>query len=161
MITKGSVPGRRRLREAAFTMVFQGEFHKEQTPEELFAHIWEECNGKTPICDLYKEIAAGKGAGKEAAVAYMQSTFMGVFSHIDEIDEKIAEASVGWKKERLSKVILAILRLSIYEMLYTDDVPKSIAINEAVELTKRYEDVRLSGFVNGVLGKISRGTTEI
>lgn len=160
MTTKGNAPGRRRLREAVFTMIFQAEYHNECDADLLFSAFWEEMTGKTPLCPLYEDIAAAEGDAKVSADAYIRDTFLGVLSRKDELDEKIAAASVGWKKERLSKIILAILRLSVYEMLYTEDVAVSVAINEAVELTKRYEDVQMSAFVNGVLGKISRETTE-
>ncbi len=160
MTTKGTVPGRRRLREAVFTMIFQAEYHEECLPEDLFDSVWEEFCGKTPLCALYEEIAASTGEAKNAADAYLRNTFLGVLNHKDEIDEKITAASVGWRKERMSKVVLAVLRLSVYEMLFAEDVAVSIAINEAVDLTKRYEDAQMSAFVNGVLGKISQGQTE-
>lgn len=141
-------------------MIFQAEYHEECQPEALFDSVWEELCGKTPLCTLYEEIAAGEGDARAAADAYLKNTFLGVLTHKDEIDDKITAASVGWRKERMSKVTLAVLRLSVYEMLFTEDVAVSVAINEAVELTKRYEDAQMSGFVNGVLGKISKGQTE-
>ena len=63
-----------------------------------------------------------------------------------------------WSKERISRVALAIMRLAVYEMLYVDDIPVSVSINEAVELAKKYGGDEDSSFVNGVLGGISRET---
>ena len=74
---------------------------------------------------------------------------------LPEIDKKIEELSVGWKKERIGKVELTILRLAIYEALYDDDVPAGVAINEAIELAKKYGSAdSTAAFVNGVLGKL-------
>jgi N utilization substance protein B len=66
----------------------------------------------------------------------------------------------GWAKERIAKVDLAILRLALYEIQFRDDIPDSVAINEAIELAKKYSTDESGGFVNGVLGKIIRGKSE-
>ncbi len=73
---------------------------------------------------------------------------------IDDIDAIIEQVSTGWKKERLGKAELTILRLAIYEMKYDEDVPFKVAINEAVELSKLYCNEDAKGFVNGVLAKV-------
>ena len=75
---------------------------------------------------------------------------------LSEIDKKIEELSVGWKKERIGKVELTILRLAIYEALYDDDVPAGVAINEAIELAKKYGGDDSPSFVNGILGKLTK-----
>ena len=75
---------------------------------------------------------------------------------LPEIDKKIEELSVGWKKERIGKVELTILRLAIYEALYDDDVPARVAINEAIELAKKYGGDDSPSFVNGILGKLTK-----
>lgn len=75
---------------------------------------------------------------------------------LPEIDKKIEELSVGWKKERIGKVELTILRLAIYEALYDDDVPAGVAINEAIELAKKYGGDDSPSFVNGILGKLTK-----
>lgn len=76
------------------------------------------------------------------------------FSKKDEIDRLITKFSKEWKFDRLAKVDLAILRLSVCEMLCIDDVPANVSINEAVELAKKFGDSGSSSFVNGVLGSI-------
>lgn len=88
---------------------------------------------------------------------YAESLVAGVCEHRDEIDRKLASTSENWALDRMPIVDRAILRLAVYEMLFVDEVPVSVAINEAVELAKAYggEDDS-SRFVNGVLGKIAR-----
>ena len=92
----------------------------------------------------------------EADRAYISRILDGVLSHVAELDEKISAASVNWSLERIAKVDLTILRLATYEILYEDDVPGSVAINEAVELANRYSEPSSGRFINGVLGTILR-----
>lgn len=87
---------------------------------------------------------------------YIGSVLEGVKAHMADIDELIERFSVDWSIERMAKVDLTILRLAIYEMLYRDDVPTNVAINEAVELANLYSDPNGSRFVNGILGAIDR-----
>ena len=75
---------------------------------------------------------------------------------IQEIDALLNEAAEGWKTSRMNKVDLTILRLAVYEMRWDDDVPEGVAINEAVELAKRFGGENSSSFVNGVLGKLAK-----
>ena len=92
----------------------------------------------------------------EADRAYISRILDGVLSHVTELDEKISAASVNWSLERIAKVDLTILRLATYEILYEDDVPGSVAINEAVELANRYSEPSSGRYINGVLGTILR-----
>ena len=81
----------------------------------------------------------------------------GVAEHQDIIDQKIAHnLKSGWKISRISKVSLAILRVAVYEMLYLDDIPVSVSINEAVELSKKYSIPDDTSFINGVLGAVAK-----
>ena len=88
---------------------------------------------------------------------YAEELVQGVIDHCDEIDDRLSDTSENWTLDRMPVVDRAILRLAVYEMLYVDDVPVSVSINEAVELAKAYggEDDS-SRFVNGVLGRIAR-----
>ena len=88
---------------------------------------------------------------------YAESLVLGVVEHRAEIDEQLSATSENWALDRMPVVDRAILRLAVYEMVYVDEVPVSVAINEAVELAKAYggEDDS-SRFVNGVLGRIAR-----
>ena len=87
---------------------------------------------------------------------YIEDILTGSKQHMDEIDDIIREYSKGWKFERISKVDLSILRLALYEILYRDDIPVSVSINEAVELAKKFGGDRTSSFVNGILGNFVR-----
>ncbi len=119
-------------REQAFCLVFQNLFNNEET------------------FSIYEENVAKVGK-------YAKSLFEGVVSKTDELDEVINTYSKGWKTNRLPKVNLAILRLAVYEIKYVDDVPQSVAINEAVELAKKYSGEGDYSFINGILGSVARG----
>ena len=88
--------------------------------------------------------------------AYITEVVNGVFSHIEEIDTIIVEATKSWTLNRISLVDKAILRLAVYEMYYREDIPDSISIYEAVELAKLYDSPKAGGFVNGLLRGILR-----
>ncbi|GAA0069192.1 transcription antitermination factor NusB [Clostridium sardiniense] len=95
-----------------------------------------------------------EGNIKEVDLEYIKEVLKGVEENKDSIDNLIKENLQKWKIERISKVNLAILRLAVYEMNYVNDVPEKVAINEALEITKRYSDEKSVSFVNGVLDKI-------
>ena len=85
---------------------------------------------------------------------YIKTVFAGVYDNLDRIDLLIAQSSNGWKISRISKVSLAIMRLAVYEILFMDDIPVSVSINEAVELAKQYGTDDSPSFINGVLAKL-------
>jgi len=85
---------------------------------------------------------------------YIENVINGVEEKVNEIDEKIKAHLKDWNFERISKVDLAILRLSIYEILYRDDIPYKVSINEAVELSKTFSEDSSPSFINGVLAEI-------
>lgn len=87
---------------------------------------------------------------------FVAEYFHGVIEKAQELDALIEKFSLKWDKERLSKIALIILRLAVYEMLYREEIPTSVAINEAVELSKKYGDEKESAFINGILGGLSR-----
>ena len=87
---------------------------------------------------------------------YISRVLSGVLENLDELDEQIGSASRGWTVERMPKVDLTILRLAAWEILHEEDVPGSVAINEAVELAARYSEPASGRFINGVLGTILR-----
>lgn len=73
---------------------------------------------------------------------------------VPELDKKIDEVAEGWKTRRMGKVELSILRLAVYEMKYDEEVPEKVAINEAVELAKKFGGSDAPAFVNGILAKL-------
>ena len=87
---------------------------------------------------------------------YIREKYEAVFRHVPEIDELLNENAKGWKTARMNKVDLTILRLAVYEMKWDEDIPNGVAINEAVELAKRFGGESSSSFVNGILGKLSK-----
>ena len=80
----------------------------------------------------------------------------GVEEKLEELDARIEENLRGWKKNRVSRIALTIMRMAVYEMLYVDSVPVSVSINEAVELAKEYATPSDASFVNGVLGSVAK-----
>jgi len=84
---------------------------------------------------------------------YVHSVLEGFALHQQEIDGIISKYAKGWSLDRIWRVDLAILRLAIYEILYREDIPASVSINEGVELAKRYGTEKSSSFVNGILGR--------
>jgi N utilization substance protein B len=125
---------RREEREILFTMLFEALFHPEREPRELFDAILENADRD----DL-------------AQSTYLREGFLGVCTHREEIMACIAASAKGWRPERLSKVSLALLQLAVYEMTFVPDLAKEVAINEAVELSKKYDDDKAPAFINGVL----------
>ena len=103
--------------------------------------------------DAYEESPSGK------QVEYIQSTVCGIREKQDELDGYISKYAIGWNLGRISKTARAIMQLAMYECLYVHDVPVSAAINEAVELTRKYEDEDVVAFVNGILGAFAREVT--
>ena len=87
---------------------------------------------------------------------YITAALEGVISHREEIDELIGRTAKGWSIDRMSLVDLTILRLAVWEILYAEDVPGSVSIAEAMELTERFSDPEDKSFVNGILGTILR-----
>ena len=86
---------------------------------------------------------------------YIKETFFGAVEKLSEIDSLIAAKSEGWNLDRISKVSRAAMRLCIYEIMCTD-IPYNIAINEAIEIVKKYDDMKAKGFVNGILNAIAK-----
>lgn len=126
---------RKEAREQAFILIFEKSFHDQPVPEM---------------------IEAAKEGRELKPNAYMEQAVSGVFSHLDEIDDDIRKYLTGWKLERISRVSLAVLRLAMFEILYMDEIPVSVSINEAVELCKRFATKEDAAYVNGVLGTAVR-----
>ena len=128
---------RKEAREAGFIIVFEHEFQKLDADSllELYYNYREEVEGQ-----------------KE----YLENLVRTTLAHLPEIDEKIEQNTRGWALSRLSKVSLATLRVGISELLYSEDIPAGIAINEAVQLAKDYEGEKAASFVNGVLSSVNK-----
>ena len=88
---------------------------------------------------------------------YISEVVRGVGLHNAELDEYIEKYSEKWDFDRISRTALAIMKTAMYEVLYMPDVPNGVAINEAVELAKKYEEPEVVPFVNGILGAFVKG----
>lgn len=133
---KGNLMTRREVREQVFKIVFQKEFHTSADLEEQAKIYIEENEIEGPDAEEILEKC------------------LKIFDKIEELDVDINERTDNWKTTRMSKVDLSLIRLALYEMRY-DDIPKGVAINEAVELAKKYGTDSSSSFVNGVLAKFN------
>ncbi len=125
---------RREAREAAFILIYERSFQKDK-----------------PISEIIKDTSEAKEFSPDK---YIKSTVSGTEERLSEIDGIINESSLEWRIERMSAVSLSVLRLAVYEMLYSD-VPFRVAINEAVELAKKYDHEKAPAFINGILNKIA------
>ena len=128
---------RRKEREIVYQMLFASQFY----PEEETAAVFE------IMIDQMEEGAAES--------EYIKRTFFDARAYAEKAMEKIEGAARDWKVERLSKGTLSVLQLALYEMECAEDVPVKIAINEAVELTKRFCEDGAKKFVNGILGSLA------
>ncbi len=146
---------RRDSREAAVKIIFQNTF----TDARLFVSKEEMDSDLKETIDIEKMISTyTDGLNAEDIEAldekYIKSVLEGVVEKVAAIDEFIVKYSKDWSIERMSRVDLAILRVAIYEILYKDDIPSSVSINEAVELAKKYSHEDASSFINGILGSV-------
>jgi N utilization substance protein B len=128
---------RRELRENLFRMLFLKDFHDDEDLKEqieLFFELMEKPNEKD--CQ------------------YLDKRFKLMNEKLDEIDVIIEEASSGWRTNRMGKVDLTILRLATYELKFDEEIPTGVAINEAVEIAKKFGEDNSPSFINGILAKI-------
>ena len=100
--------------------------------------------------ELYQDYPSAK------QIAYLRQMVEGVSEHLVELDLYIEKYARGWKISRISRVAMAIMRVSMYEVLYVPEVPSSASINEAVEIAKHYEEADTVSFINGILGSFIR-----
>lgn len=138
-------------RAAVMQMIYE-KLAGGQGGEETLQMVYDELRAEgVPGVETVKDSEPGK-----ADRAYITRVLDGVVSHLDELDGQIASASRDWSIDRMPKVDLSILRLATWEILHEEDVPGSVAINEAVELASRYSEPASGRFINGVLGTILR-----
>ena len=126
---------RREERKKVMSLLFSASFRKDESPEDI---LLTECDDV-----LF--------------TSYEKETFLGASGYISEADKLIEKDSKNWKVSRLSPVTSAILHLAVFEMLETD-LPPKVAINEAIELAKEFDDEPSFSFINGILNRIARET---
>lgn len=128
---------RKEERELLFLLLFENDFNNYDLNE---------------IMENKKELDV-----KEFKITdFVEKMFLGVKDNEVTIDDLISKHSLKWGKNRISKVSINILRLAIYEILFRDDIPKNVSINEAVELAKKYGVASESSFINGILGSVAK-----
>lgn len=131
---------RTELREHIFKMVFGYEFNSDdEMPQQMQLYFEQMDDGEPDPKD----------------VEYIRNKALDVILKTEEIDKLINDNTKGWKTARMNKVDLSILRLAVYEMKWDEEIPESVAINEAVELSKKYSGDEGPSFVNGVLAKLA------
>lgn len=132
---------RRAARETVFALLYETEFHAGESAEEIYALAVDN-----------REI--------DPENAYIRDVYFGVMANIEAVDALIGRHAKGWKTNRLSRVSRAVLRLGAYELAFVEDVPAPVAINEAVELSKKFDDPKARAFINGVLNAVKNELAE-
>lgn len=129
--------GRRELRESVFKLLFRIEFHQEEDMQEQSDLYFDEFNNISTQdkCYVYEKV-------------------FHIIEKMKIIDEKISNIAEGWKIDRMGKVDLSIIRLAYYEIEFDESIPVGVAINEAVELAKKFGTDESPAFINGILAKL-------
>lgn len=130
---------RRELREQIFKLLFRTEFNSREEMQEQVGFFFEEEENQAGVSDT----------------AYITEKFQKVYDKLEEIDTALNEKVEGWNTGRMGKVDLTILRLAVYEIMFDEEIPTGVAINEAVELAKKFGQDTSPSFVNGVLAKFA------
>lgn len=143
---KGRNMSRREIREHIFRMLFGIEFYNEEEMKEQMDLYFEEVLDDD--LDNHPSFVSGEDQ------VYIKDKAAKVAALVPQLDECINSVATGWKTGRMGKADLTILRLAVYEMKYDDTIPVGVAINEAVELAKKFGSDESSAFVNGILAKL-------
>lgn len=126
---------RREAREAAFGLLFETEFRSDEA-----------------IDNIYKTSTENREIREDP---YIREVYFGTMDKLTELDDTIEKHAKGWTISRMSRVSRTVLRLAVYEMLYMRDrVPVRVSINEAIELSKKYDSEKARGFINGILNAV-------
>lgn len=132
---------RRAAREAVLALLFETEYHEDETPEAIL-------------------LRAAEARGIDTKDRYIRKEYFGIMENLATIDALLGRHAKGWRTDRLSRVSRAILRLGTYELVFVEKIPAPVAINEAVELAKKYDDPKARSFINGVLNAIKKELEE-
>jgi N utilization substance protein B len=136
---------RRVAREIALQSLYQMEMNEVSIQEAVASAVHEAENDNEAELDV---------AGEKLSSEYIFELVEGTYTHKQNIDEMLEEYLKGWQMDRLSRIDREVLRLAVYEMVYRDDVPPKVVVNEAIELSKHFGTDESGKFVNGVLGKM-------
>ncbi len=132
---------RREQRECIFQLLFRVEFNRQEEMSEQE--------------DMYMDDIKEEQAVQEQDETYILKKYRKIVEELPQIDAMLEEVSKGWKISRMGKVELTVLRLAVYEMKFDEDIPEKVAINEAVELARKFGGDDAPAFINGVLAKLA------
>lgn len=130
---------RREIREQIFKLLFRIEFNRKEEMAQQEAFFFED----------------EENGASEKESAWISEKVNRIVEKLEEIDHSLNQKAKGWETDRMGKVDLTILRLAVYEILYDEEIPTGVAINEAVELAKKFGQDSSPAFVNGVLAKFA------
>ena len=121
--------------------------------KELLYVLFETCFKSDSVEEIFEDATLGRDF---VPTEYIENSFNGILNNIETIDDKIKTNLKGWTFDRISKISVCIMRISIYELMFCDhnEIPESASINEAVELAKQYGTDDSASFINGVLAKL-------
>lgn len=142
---------RSNARELVVHLLYEIDYTKEEPQQALDDRLEK---GYYEALAEENEVYAERPNKKQ--LSYIRSCVCGAAERFEELDSLISRHAIGWNLHRISRFTKAALRLAIYEILYVTDVPTGVAINECVELIRKYEDKEVVSFVNGILGSFSR-----
>ena len=128
---------RRKSREIAMKLLFEAAIKKEG-----YAEVIEDFKEHTDV-DL-----------SDVDMEYITRILMGIQDNLEAVDKHIEKYLINWKLYRLSKVDLSILRIATYEILFEEDIPDKVSVNEGIELAKKFSEEKSANFINGVLGSM-------
>lgn len=144
---------RRELREHCFKMLFSADFYPAEEANEQMERYFlvpeEDDGAQEGVSEILHNVEMS-----EANSSFLKERTERIIQLIPELDEKINQVAEGWRTKRMGKVELTILRLAVYEMKYDEEIPEKVAINEAVELAKKFGGKDSSAFINGILAKL-------
>lgn len=140
---------RTQIRETIFMLLFLSEFYEGAAYDEQVASYMDGL-----VDGRLAELMPASPDAKE--LAYIRDKLAKIREKTEEIDRRLNDASEGWRTDRMGRVDLCLLRLAVYEVCYDEEIPTGVAINEAVEIAKKYGGDHSASFVNGLLGKIAR-----
>ena len=144
---------RRELREHTFCMLFTGGFYETEEAKQQADRYMQELSEMNEDDAGDREFKRLPSMSEEES-RQLEEKVKAILVRIPELDERINAVSTGWKTSRMSRVDLTLIRLALYEMLYDDTVPVKVAINEAVEIAKKYGGADSPSFINGILARL-------
>src|SRR5580700_3441830 len=151
---------RREARERAVQFLFQHDLNPPENLEESLGHFWSSQRATAIAGDKAgatwgQQVDSPPPSAQELATRlFADKLICGVIEHRPTLDQKIKEHAQNWDLARMAVVDRNILRLAIYEMLFRDDIPPVVSINEAIEIAKKFSTAESGKFVNGLLDRV-------